>query len=428
MTKLDRRRSFWLLCLLLAGLSIANSNAAGQTGAAKNIQNDVATVLKVEFADKHFFQIPVVGRAKKVSLPTPSPNIVAAIDDHGRPLRILFNKDASEVTLLLPGGLPVPSLVNLVVAEKSVQLSDGKIILSALDAAVHGKTAKLESHPGNHRIGFWTDPSDSVSWSFVPSRWGRYRVDLVYSLAGKGDSEIEIAINPGRTKLELKNPDFDRATSILTAKLKPTGSWYHYQTATIGVHYFNDATYQVIHQVKVACKQKLGGAVMNLKAVLLTPISEGTQPVRANIDGELVFESKDATVIGTRLVYEPNPKKLTLGWWARESDKARWAFSNKNPGRYSVQILQGCGKGQGGSAVAIDLLPRFATTIEPSVNNPVQGLEFQVIDTGHFQNFKWRTVGEMELPAGEFTLQVRPIKKAKNAVMDLRQIKLVPAH
>jgi hypothetical protein len=77
-----------------------------------------------------------------------------------------------------------------------------------------------------------------------------------------------------------------------------------------------------------------------------------------------------------------------------------------------VQILQGCGKGQGGSEVAV-----------------VVGEEkvlFTVEDTGHFQNFKRRTIGTLTLTApGRHTLRIQPVRKAKNAVMDVRQVRLV---
>jgi hypothetical protein len=77
-------------------------------------------------------------------------------------------------------------------------------------------------------------------------------------------------------------------------------------------------------------------------------------------------------------------------------------------------VLQGCGKGQGGSEV------------ELSVGE--QTLTFQVEDTGHFQNFKAREIGALKLDkAGRYTLTVKPRKKAAGAVMDLRSVTLKPA-
>jgi len=384
-----------------------------------HVAAQTAAPLKIEQAAEHLLEIEVPANSDhEIEFPTPAPNVVQAIDDRGQPASLLFNHDASEIKIVLGNKHPRPKSVHLVTAEQSIQLTDGTLIFSALDANIIGDTAKLESHPGNHRIGFWTDANDSVEWSFTPSRWGRYQVDLIYSLAGARGTEIQVAIEPSGADSNLNSPK-------LTTELESTGSWYHYKTANLGVHYFDDATYNGPHQIKVECTKKIGAAVMNLKAVLLTPTSEGVQPVVENEDGVLVFKSKDATVLGTRLVYEPNPKKLTLGWWARETDKARWEFNVKTPGQYEVQVLQGCGKGQGGSRVAIEALSEFAWTT-PGKTKPLAHIEFDVLDTGHFQNFQWRTVGRMNLENGNHQLQVRPIKKAKNAVMDLRELRLVP--
>ena len=83
------------------------------------------------------------------------------------------------------------------------------------------------------------------------------------------------------------------------------------------------------------------------------------------------------------------------------------------PGTFAVEILQGCGKGQGGSEV------------ELTVGEQV--LKFKVEDTGHFQNFKACEVGTVKLDkAGKYTLSVKPTKKAAGAVMDLRAVTLKP--
>ena len=57
-----------------------------------------------------------------------------------------------------------------------------------------------------------------------------------------------------------------------------------------------------------------------------------------------------------------------------------------------------------------------------------QTLSFTVEDTGGFQVFKVRDIGTIRLTmSGQFTLVVRPKTKARNAVMDLRSVRLIPA-
>jgi hypothetical protein len=76
-------------------------------------------------------------------------------------------------------------------------------------------------------------------------------------------------------------------------------------------------------------------------------------------------------------------------------------------------VLQGCGTGQGGSEVEVEV--------------GGQVLRFTVEDTGGFQNFKARTIGNVKIEKpGRYTLTVRPRTKAKAAVMDLRQVMLRP--
>ena len=157
--------------------------------------------------------------------------------------------------------------------------------------------------------------------------------------------------------------------------------------------------------------------VTQLKAL---PTSEAMRPLLADwrkamndatTEGanSLIFlEARDAQVKATKMKYEEPPQKDTLGFWVNADDTASWTFQAPKAGTYRVTVLQGCGKGNGGSVVALD-------TKQGSC-------EFTVEETGHFQRFVPREVGKLTLVAGENTLTVRPVKKAKAAVMDLRRV------
>ena len=159
--------------------------------------------------------------------------------------------------------------------------------------------------------------------------------------------------------------------------------------------------------------------VSQLKAL---PTSEAMRPLLADwrkamndatTEGanSLIFlEARDAQVKATKMKYEEPPQKDTLGFWVNAADTASWTFQAPKAGTYRVTVLQGCGKGNGGSVVALD-------TQQGSC-------EFTVEETGHFQRFVSREVGKLTLVAGENTLTVRPVKKAKAAVMDLRRVTL----
>ncbi len=131
-------------------------------------------------------------------------------------------------------------------------------------------------------------------------------------------------------------------------------------------------------------------------------------PSREGVHSLVFLEARDATVSGEKLLYEKPPHKDTLGYWVNPADTASWTFDAPRAGRYRVTVLQGCGRGQGGSLVALEC--------------GESRLEFTVEETGHFQRFVPRDVGQLTLVAGQNLLRVRPVRKAQAAVMDLRRV------
>jgi len=136
------------------------------------------------------------------------------------------------------------------------------------------------------------------------------------------------------------------------------------------------------------------------------------QPISQSDDGTLLLHARDVTIHGTTVRYEPQPNKNTVGYWTRKEDWVSWDFDVKHGGRFNVIVLQGCGKGSGGSDV------EFAVAD--------QVLKMTVRDTGGFQNFVERNIGAIDLEPGRHTLTVKPITKPGLAVMDLRCVTLRP--
>lgn len=380
----------FLIAVLLAALG---SDAAAAPPAWGTIDESAATLGRWTFAVTMW---PTDGR---LPVPPGFPQIIRATGDVGgepRDLRVEYDADAAEVTIV--AGDERPSAITVETADDTGQSADGRIVLGARQATVEGTRAKLESHPGNHRIGFWTNPADSVSWTWQPTRWGTYEARLAYSSGSPSGSEIDVSIGD----------------ETLAARIETTGSWYRYTTIPLG-RVTISSTAPVA--VRVRCTRPAGGAVMNLKAVLLTPTCEGTPPTQA-ADGSLVLHGRDATVRGTTLRWEPSEKKQTLGFWTKPTDAAEWSFMITAPGTFDVEVLQGCGTGQGGSEMTI--------AVDPGHPN-ASTVAFTVEDTGGFQAFKARTVGRVTLAgAGSHLLRVQPEKIAKSAACDIRQIRLVP--
>jgi arylsulfatase A len=140
--------------------------------------------------------------------------------------------------------------------------------------------------------------------------------------------------------------------------------------------------------------------------------------VMPSADGAIVLSGSVATIRGTTLRWEPQEKKRTLGFWTKAEDAAEWTFAVEAAGDFDVEVLQGCGKGQGGSEMIVTLDPERAAP--PTIR-------FVVEDTGGFQEFRARTIGRLTLAAGEHVIRVKPERIAKQAACDIRQIRLVPA-
>src|SRR5690349_11783346 len=334
----------------------------------------------------------------KLPLPTPFPNITAVhlIDGSKRePMKWVFNADATQLRLEVPLRAPsaLPALIELETAENSAQFPDGRVVFSALDARVQGSRARLESNPGNHRIGFWTDPKDEVSWEFKPTRWGMYDLELTFSADGGGGTELQ----------------FDIAGKGFTVTRPSTGGWYRYQTLSVGRLYLSKAE---PFTLRVRCKTLKGGAVMNFKAVTLRPAPEGN-PITQSAAGDITLLARDATTHGVMLRYEPAEIKNCLGYWVNPDDWAGWEFAVTKPGTFDVEVWQGCGKGQGGS--------------DAEVRIAGEKLDFVVQETGHFQIFVPRRIGRVKLSQpGNYPLAVRALRKKAGAVMDVQQVRLIP--
>ncbi len=168
----------------------------------------------------------------------------------------------------------------------------------------------------------------------------------------------------------------------------------------------------------LSAEQAATPAVYRVYAVNTAGLETGSARPAQAADGTVVLHGRDATVLGTTLRYETAEAKQTLGFWTKAADAAAWTFTATKPGEFTVEVLQGCGKGQGGSEMAVVF---DEATAEP------QSLPFTVEDTGGFQQFRPRVIGRVKLTAGDHTLRIQPERIAKAAACDIRQVRLLPA-
>lgn len=134
-------------------------------------------------------------------------------------------------------------------------------------------------------------------------------------------------------------------------------------------------------------------------------------------DGSVMLHAFQASTVGQKLRFEPQWYKNTVGYWTVPTDYATWEFKVEQPGAFSVAVLQGCGEGQGGSDALLTV--RQGDDVKSEMN-------FQTIDTGHFQNFRWNHLGKVQInEAGTYQLRIEPKRIAKAALFDVRAIHLV---
>ncbi len=147
-------------------------------------------------------------------------------------------------------------------------------------------------------------------------------------------------------------------------------------------------------------------------AQMPTP-NPGFIPDEQAADGSITLPAETAEVHGVMIRYEPLPHKDTIGYWVRQDDWVSWDFVVEQPGRFDVEILQGCGTGSGGSKISLDVAG--------------QTLHATVVETGGFQQFQARRIGSIEIDKpGTYTLSVKAESKPARAVMDLRRVRLLP--
>jgi alpha-L-fucosidase len=136
------------------------------------------------------------------------------------------------------------------------QSPDGTVSLRAVDADVHGNTARYESGGGKDNIGYWTDTSDWVSWDVRVTKPGTFGATITYACdRGSGGSTYRVNV----------------ADQQLDGEIRETGSWTDFVTEDLGTIRLAEAG-QCQFSVVPVTKPRM--AVMNLKAIELRPVDE----------------------------------------------------------------------------------------------------------------------------------------------------------
>jgi hypothetical protein len=120
----------------------------------------------------------------------------------------------------------------------------------------------------------------------------------------------------------------------------------------------------------------------------------------------------EATLRGTDVFVETLGDQLNIGCWTSKNDLVQWKIHLTAAGGFSVECEYSCAPGNGGD---------FICAIGEHV------LRAKIASTGSWGEFRTMELGHIQLAAGEHPVIARCGGEFNNALMNLRQIKLLPS-
>jgi len=139
----------------------------------------------------------------------------------------------------------------------------------------------------------------------------------------------------------------------------------------------------------------------------------GNEPLLVRPMGEcgaLHLTAATAEIYGPRLVFEAHYGNL--GWWQTGEDFAAWMLEPGRAGSYDVRLEFACAASSAGATLVIEAGGRQIAFVVPS--------------TSTWDEYREQTIGTLELGAGVQRLVARAGAPPREAVIDLREIRLTP--
>ena len=139
----------------------------------------------------------------------------------------------------------------------------------------------------------------------------------------------------------------------------------------------------------------------------------GNQPavLAADDTGSLTLPAAKATIQGGDITLESEFQNI--GLWHGQNDQVAWAITVRRTGDYDVHLDYACHNDAAGNAFLLSVA-------RAEIKGTVAG-------TGGWDQYRQIKLGRVALPAGEHQLVVRPDGTLRQALMDLRTLKLTPA-
>ncbi|MGE3818205.1 MAG: c-type cytochrome, partial [Isosphaeraceae bacterium] len=164
--------------------------------------------------------------------------------------------DVADVIAFVARGRNRPKEVAGNRPEVLVASTDGSVTLPARSAEIYGPTLTYE--PDTDNLGYWRSNRDRAAWTFRTEKAATYTVSMLWACAEESAGN-RFVVKVGKAPL--------RAAVGATG----AGTWANYQTIFIGETTLPAGT----HRLEFLAEGPPRGALLDLRAVVLTPRSAG---------------------------------------------------------------------------------------------------------------------------------------------------------
>lgn len=130
--------------------------------------------------------------------------------------------------------------------------------------------------------------------------------------------------------------------------------------------------------------------------------------VQPDASGAITLSPYEAEIFGPTIVIEESHKNL--GWWSSADDIVVWTVNIPQQGTYSFEWTYACDPQAAGNTVVIESLGKRITT--------------RVEKTGSWDDYQTSNLGDLELPAGEVRLTMKPASRPLPAMGDVKNVVL----
>jgi putative heme-binding domain-containing protein len=128
-------------------------------------------------------------------------------------------------------------------------------------------------------------------------------------------------------------------------------------------------------------------------------------------DGTLSLLAGNCKIYGDTLVYEDHYQNL--GYWQSETDRAVWALKLPRGGKYDVWFDWA--------------LPADSPNNSFCLESGESSLTARIPKTGSWDDYQQAKLGSIQLQAGRQNVELRGERPVEGALLDLREIRLVPS-